>query len=197
MKVIAAMEIALYDIKGKWLGVPVYELHRRAVPRPDPAVLDPLRVVPRARRGRRWAWRRRARWTSWIALVDDVEKAGFRALKTNLLDPGSGQSGLPPTLDGAIDTLADQRRRGHSSARCAIACGPDMGILFDVGQEYRMGGIVQLARALEPFNLYWLEAEGFDPDALLAARQQTRTRLCHGEALIRRAGVPAVPRDAT
>ena len=63
-------------------------------------------------------------------------------------------------------------------------CGPEMGILFDVGQEYRMGGIVQLGRALEPFNLYWLEAEGFDPDALLAARRQTRTRICHGEALI-------------
>ena len=61
-----------------------------------------------------------------------------------------------------------------------------MGILFDVGQEYRMGGIVQLARALEPFDLYWLEAEGFDPDALLAAREQTRTRICHGEALIGR-----------
>ena len=26
MKVLAAIEIALYDIKGKWLGVPVYEL---------------------------------------------------------------------------------------------------------------------------------------------------------------------------
>ncbi len=72
-----------------------------------------------------------------------------------------------------------------------------MGILFDVGQEYRMGGIVQLARALEPFNLYWLEAEGFDPDALLAAKEQTRTRICHGEALIGAAGLPAVLRAAT
>jgi L-alanine-DL-glutamate epimerase-like enolase superfamily enzyme len=26
MKVLAAIEIALYDIKGKWLGVPVYDL---------------------------------------------------------------------------------------------------------------------------------------------------------------------------
>jgi galactonate dehydratase len=26
MKVMAAVELALYDIKGKWLGVPVYEL---------------------------------------------------------------------------------------------------------------------------------------------------------------------------
>ena len=44
----------------------------------------------------------------------------------------------------------------------------------------------QLARALEPFNLYWLEVESFDPDALLTAREQTTTRLCHGESLIRR-----------
>ena len=34
-----------------------------------------------------------------------------------------------------------------------------------------MGGIVQLGRALEPFNLYWLEVEGFDPDALLEAKR--------------------------
>jgi len=61
-----------------------------------------------------------------------------------------------------------------------------MGILFDVGQEYRHGGIIELGRALEPFDLYWLEAEGFDADALLTARRGTRTRLCHGEALIRR-----------
>ena len=64
--------------------------------------------------------------------------------------------------------------------------GPNMGILFDVGQEYRMGGIVQLGRALEPFNLYWLEAEGFDPDALLAARRRRGRGICHGEALIGR-----------
>jgi len=121
---------------------------------------------------------------SWIALVDDVERAGFRALKTNLLVPGLA-SGLPPTLDGAID-------RSRIDAAVAFVgalrdrVGPAMGILFDVGQEYRHGGIVQLARALEPFNLYWLEAEGFDPDALLTARRRTRTRLCHGEALIRR-----------
>jgi len=121
---------------------------------------------------------------SWVALVDDVEKAGFRALKTNLLIPGLA-SGLPPTLDGAID-----KWRVNAAVDFVAAlrdrCGPDMGILFDVGQEYRMGGIVQLGRALEPYDLYWLEAEGFDPDALLAAKGQTRTRICHGEALIGR-----------
>lgn len=183
MKVIAAIEIALYDIKGKWLGVPVYELlgglYRDRLPLywshfASYRVLDaPSLGVPRAET-----------IADYVALVDDVERAGFRALKTNLLIPGL-ETGLPPTLNGAID-----RWRINAAVEFVGAlrerCGSDMGILFDVGQEYRMGGIVQLARALEPFNLYWLEAEGFDPDALLSARRQTRTRICHGEALIRR-----------
>ena len=183
MKVIGALDIALHDIKGKWLGVPVYELlggrYRDRIPLywshfasyraidPEALGVEPARSL-----------------ASWIALVDDVERAGFRALKTNLLVPGL-TSGLPPTLDGAIDrTRIDAAVAFVGALRERV--GPAMGIMFDVGQEYRMGGIVRLARALEPFDLYWLEAEGFDPDALLSARRQTRTRICHGEALIRR-----------
>ncbi len=183
MKVIAAIEIALYDIKGKWLGVPVYDLfgglYRERIPLywshfasyraidPEAMGVEPARTLE-----------------SWLGLVDDVERAGFRALKTNLLVPGLA-SGLPPTLDGAIDTFRIDAAVDFVGA-LRDRVGPAMGILFDVGQEYRHGGIVRLARALEPFGLYWLEAEGFDPDALLTAQRQTRTRLCHGEALIRR-----------
>jgi L-alanine-DL-glutamate epimerase-like enolase superfamily enzyme len=195
MKVIAALDLALYDIKGKWLGVPVYDLigglYRDRIPlywshygryrATDSEALraEPLRMLD-----------------DWLALVDDVERAGFRALETDLLMPGLA-SGRPPTLDGAID-------RRHISAAVDLVgalrerCGPDMDILLDVGHEYRMGGIVQLARALEPFDLYWLEAAGFDPDALLAARQQTRTRICHGGALIgRQAFRPFLERHVT
>ena len=183
MKVIGALDIALYDIKGKWLGVPVYELlgglYRERIPLywshfasyraidPEALGVEPARTLD-----------------SWIALVDDVERAGFRALKTNLLVPGL-TTGLPPTLDGAIDRFRIDAAVDFVGA-LRERVGPSMGIMFDIGQEYRMGGIVRLARALEPFDLYWLEAEGFDPDALLSARRQTRTRICHGEALIRR-----------
>jgi galactonate dehydratase len=181
MKVIAALDLALYDIKGKWLGVPAYELigglYRDRIP------LYWSEFANRTVDGR-------------LALVDEVERAGFRALKTTLLIRGL-ESGHRPSLGGAID-------RGRINAAVDFVgalrqrCGPDMGILFDVGQDYRMGGIVQLARALEPFDLYWLEAEGFDPDALLAARQQTRTRICHGAALIgRQAFRPFLERHVT
>jgi galactonate dehydratase len=183
MKVLAAIEIALYDIKGKWLGVPVYELlgglYRDRLPLywshfasyraidPEALGVEPARTMD-----------------SWIALVDDVEAAGFKALKTNLLVPGL-TTGLPGTLYGAIDRYRIDAAVAFVGALRERA-GPDMGILFDVGQEYRHGGIIELGRALEPFGLYWLEAEGFDADALLTARRGTRTRLCHGEALIRR-----------
>jgi len=183
MKVLAAIEIALYDIKGKWLGVPVYELlgglYRDRLPLywshfasyraidPEALGVEPARTLD-----------------SWLALVDDVEAAGFKALKTNLLVPGLA-SGLPPTLYGAIDRYRIDAAVAFIGA-LRDRVGKDMGILFDVGQEYRHGGIIELGRALEPFDLYWLEAEGFDADALLTARRGTRTRLCHGEALIRR-----------
>jgi L-alanine-DL-glutamate epimerase-like enolase superfamily enzyme len=181
MKVMAAVELALYDIKGKWLGVPVYDLigglYRERIPLYWSHFAS-YRVLDWEALG----VERPETIESWVALVDDVESAGFRALKTNLLVPGLA-SGLPPTLDGAIDRWRIDQAVAFVGA-LRDRCGPDMGILFDVGQEYRMGGIVQLAKALEPFDLYWLEAEGFDPDALLSAREQTRTRICHGEALI-------------
>lgn len=183
MKVLAAIDIALWDIKAKWLGVPVYELlgglYRDRIPlywshfASNRALFAADMGTPPAET-----------LESWIALTDDVVRAGYKALKTNLLIPGRPPH-LPAPLDGAIDReaiAAAVRFVGALRERL----GPDFGILFDVGQEYRMGAIVQLARALEPFNLYWLEAESFDPDALLAVRGQTRTRLCHGESLIRR-----------
>jgi galactonate dehydratase len=168
MKVIAALDLALYDIKGKWLGVPVYEL---------------IGGLYRDRIPLYWSqYASQRAFPAELELVDKVKRAGFRGLRTTLPNPGL-RSGHQPSLDGAID-------RGRINAAVDFVgalrerCGPDMGILIDVGPEYLMGGIVQLARALEPFDLYWLEVDGFDPDALLAARQQTRTRICHGAALI-------------
>ena len=120
----------------------------------------------------------------WLALVDDVEAAGFRALKTNLLVPGLA-SGLPPTLDGAIDRFRIDAAVAFVGA-LRERVGPKMGILFDVGQEYRHGGIVELGAGAGAVRPVLAGGGGVRPDALLTAREQTRTRLCHGEALIRR-----------
>lgn len=183
MTVIAALDLALYDIKGKWLGVPVYDLigglYRERIPLYRSGFVsrrDRGADAPPAEDG--------GAPVDWLARADEVERSGFRALKIDLQSAGL-RTGVQPTLDGAFD------RRLIATAVEIVGtlrgrCGPDMGIMLDLGQEYRTGGIVQLARALESLDLYWLEVDGLDADGLLAARQQTRTRICHGKALIGR-----------
>ena len=113
---------------------------------------------------------------------------GYDVLKTNLMqeprEPG-GPTRLAPYADGAmLSETIDEAVKWIGTIRDVV--GPDIGISVDVQFDYRMGAIVQLARALEPFDLYWLEVESFDAQALRAASEQTTTRLCHGESLIRR-----------
>jgi L-alanine-DL-glutamate epimerase-like enolase superfamily enzyme len=186
VKVLAAIDLALWDIKAKWLGVPVYELlggrFRDRIPLywshfASYRALWPDVVGAEAS----------STYREWAEGARDVVASGFKVLKTNLVQ--EGVAGGPPTLptyrDGAIDRRTlDEAVKWIGTIRDVV--GPGIGISLDVQFDYRMAGIVQLARALEPLDLYWLEVESFDPDALLAAREQTTTRLCHGESLIRR-----------
>jgi L-alanine-DL-glutamate epimerase-like enolase superfamily enzyme len=186
VKVLAAIDLALWDIKAKWLGVPVYQLigglFRDRIPLYWSHFATYRAIWPHVV-GQAPTFT----YADWAAGAREVVDRGFKVLKTNLIQEGVavGPPTLPTYLDGAID------RRTIDAAVAWIGTlrdvvGPSIGIAVDVQFDYRMGGIVQLARALEPFNLYWLEVESFDPDALLAAREQTTTRLCHGESLIRR-----------
>ena len=42
--------------------------------------------------------------------------------------------------------------------------GPDVGIALDVGFHFKLGGAARLARALEPYDLMWLETETLGRD---------------------------------
>ena len=186
MKVLAAIDMALYDIKAQWLGVPVYELlggrFRDRIPLYWSHFATYRAIWPEV-----VGVAPQSTYREWAEGARDVVAQGYKVLKTNLIqEAGPGQRArLPAYRDGVIDKRTiDEAVTWIGTLRDVV--GPTIGISVDVQFDYRMGGIVQLARALEPFDLYWLEVEDLDPDALLAARQQTRTRLCHGESLIRR-----------
>ena len=66
--------------------------------------------------------------------------------------------------------------------------GPDCAIALDVAFVYKMVGIRKLAKALEPFNILWLEAETLDPEALRSVRESTSTPICIGESFYRTQG---------
>jgi galactonate dehydratase len=61
--------------------------------------------------------------------------------------------------------------------------GPDVGIALDVAFRFKLGGAIKLARAMEPYDLMWLEVESFDPAALRLVRESTDTTICTGESL--------------
>ena len=68
------------------------------------------------------------------------------------------------------------------------ALGRDVAVGLDVAFGFRMGGILKLAHALEPFNILWLESESLDAEVLRTARLSTSTPLCIGESLYRTEG---------
>src|SRR5207249_210457 len=50
--------------------------------------------------------------------------------------------------------------------------GRDVDILVDLNFNFRTEGFVKVARALEPFDLFWVEIDSFDPAALQYIRSR-------------------------
>jgi L-alanine-DL-glutamate epimerase-like enolase superfamily enzyme len=54
-------------------------------------------------------------------------------------------------------------------------------ILLDINYNFKTEGAIRIARALEPYNLFWIEHDNEDPDALAQLKASTSTILCSGE----------------
>jgi galactonate dehydratase len=188
-KAIAGVELALWGIKAKALGVPVYELF-------GGPLRDRVRLywshcgTTRARYGDRLGTPPLRSYEDIAALGREVVQRGFSALKTNIVMPGDPASVyfpgfepglgttdgvLTPTITGAIERLIGTLRE---------AVGPDVGIALDLNYNFRTEGVLRIAKALEPFDLQWLEYDTWDPQALLQIKQSTSTRIASCESLV-------------
>jgi len=184
---IAAIENACLDIKGKALGVPVYELLGGAVRDRMPVYWSRCGVL-RARCAELFGGKVIDRPP--VRTIDDLKSAarearerGFTALKTNVLlfDEKGGRQFAPgmigagaghPELnltDAVLDALVGQLTALHDGA------GPEVRLLLDLNFNYKPEGLRRIAKAVEPFNLLWLEMDLFDPKALGLIRQSTTT----------------------
>ena len=188
-KGIAGVELALWDLKAKALGVPVYELF-------GGPLRDRVRLywshcgTTRARHAEILGTPPLRSYDDIAALGREVIRRGFTALKTNIVIPGdpatvyfpgfaSGAGTtdgvVTPSILGAIDRLLGTFRE---------AVGPEVGIALDLNYNFRTEGALRIAKALERFDLQWLEYDNWDPQALLQIKQSTTTRICSGESLI-------------
>ena len=181
---IAAIENACLDIKAKALGIPAYALFGGPFRERIPLYWSHC--------ASRRVWRRDLFEDKWgfppVRSLDDIRqvgrdvvKRGFKALKTNPCDlmPGwtkfsSGFRAMPGFLDrrpdnrfiGEITQLLEAFRDG---------IGPETGIMIDLNFNQRTDGFIKVARAVEPFNLTWLEIDIHDPEALALIRRSART----------------------
>ena len=187
-KAMSGIDSALWDIRGKVMNVPVWQLlggKMRDEMRLYWSHCGALRAQPdrAARLGVPGV-----RTTDDVKrLAEEVVERGYTAIKTNLFP----LEDRPDTtwVRNAFSTHAgDAPGPVLRNAEAIVSAfrevlGPDIGIALDVAFTFKLGGAIKLARAMEPYDLMWLETETFDPEALRTIRESTRTPICTGESL--------------
>lgn len=165
-RAIAGIELALWELKRKALGVPVHELFggpvrerqrlywshcgsSRAQPRADRRASD--RLVRHDRAPRRWASRR-----------------AISALKTNVVIPGTparthGFGGGPTDQTVPVEIL---RAIERLLAAFTEGVGPDVEIALDLNFHYKPEAAVTICRVSEQLNMLWGEVDMYEPHGL-------------------------------
>src|SRR4029077_1033083 len=128
------------------------------------------------------------------AAAREARERGFRALKTNLLlfDANGGRQFAPGMTGAGIghpelnldDHILDAMLAQLSALR--EGAGPGVRLLLDLNFNYKPEGLRRIAKAVEPFNLLWLEMDMFEPKALALIRQSTTTPIGSFETTVAR-----------
>ena len=152
---LSAIDIALWDIRGKALNLPVWQLvggHRERVPTYASGAL--MRTFP----------------------LDHLLKAGprlvekgFRQMKTQLALPGD----TSPRIE------VDRIRRMRESI------GPDIDLMCDINQRWRVEQAIDIGSRIEDVRLFWLEdvTTADDYQGLARVTDALTTPVCGGEYL--------------
>jgi galactonate dehydratase len=169
---ISGIEQALWDIKGKALGVPIYELL-------GGHVRDKVRVY------------------AWIAGDDPGDAADDARAKVE-----AGYTALKMNVTGAMNWIETPRQLEAAEARLESirnAVGPDIGIGLDFHGRVHKGVAKQLAKRLEPYNPMFYEELilSENNEALLEIRRHTSVPIATGERLFTRWGFKEVLKSGT
>ncbi|MBV9522066.1 MAG: mandelate racemase/muconate lactonizing enzyme family protein [Alphaproteobacteria bacterium] len=175
---IGAIDQALWDIKGKALGLPVHELL-------GGKCRESVRVYANG-------WSFRAADTSALArAAEKVVADGYGALKlyplaTNL---GDAHGKIAHVERRSADPAAIQRAVERVKAVRA-AVGPGIALMVDMSAELTSDAIIALGRRLEEFDILFFEepVDPFDIEALKKVSDEVAIPIAVGERLYTRYG---------
>jgi galactonate dehydratase len=113
---------------------------------------------------------------SFAKLAEDALKAGFDAVKLAPWD------GMPRRGDAA--KIAEATKQGIDCiAAVRRAIGPKVDLLVDAHANFNRERGLELARQMEPYNLFWLEEVAAGHEDLAAINRAARMPTAGGEAL--------------
>ena len=173
-----AIENALLDAKAKRLGVPVYALIggklRDRIPlywshcatwrinhptyyKPEITSLDGVKAIGR-----------------------EVREKGFSACKTNIFIYEDGKNprgwragfGSPYYPELNIDSTVLRNLRMHLEA-LDDGAGPDVDLLLDLNFNAKTEGYVKILRAIAHFDMFWIEIDTYNAEALGYIRRKS------------------------
>jgi len=189
---VAAIENALLDIKGKALGVPVYDLFGGAVRTRIPVYWSHCGSY-RARYPELLGVPRVKTYDDLARLGEEVKRRGFRALKTNVAlsdgktlssyRPGFGYSKGYPELNWDADIV---QAAVNTVSAFRAGAGPSMGIMMDLNFNYKTEGFRRIAAAVADVGLTWLEIDTHDAPSLALLRRDAPCPIASGETLCER-----------
>ena len=187
-KAIGGIENALWDLKAKSLGIPVYELF-------GGPVRDRIRLYwSHCGTSRVRAWEvlgkpQIAQYEDLAAFGEEVQASGYTALKTNIAVLGDNPYVYMP---GFFKSVGDPGLNADREILVAIdrwigglrdAVGDAVGIAVDLNFNFRTEGYIKVGRLLEQYDPLWLEIDSYDPDALRQIKDSIRMPVASCENL--------------
>jgi len=167
---ISGVDIALWDIVGKWSGLPVYQLLGGAYRTRIPLYANNwFRRVPRTP-------------DAYAEAARKIVAQGYGALK---FDPLTAVD--PDSRDATVAEL-EAAARLVDAVRTAV--GPGIEIAIDTHARLNVPSVIRLAEVLEPYRLWFLEEPvgPENPEAMADVRRRVRVPICTGERLFTRHG---------
>jgi galactonate dehydratase len=164
--IISGIDIALWDIRGKVLGLPISELFGGPLREGVPIYCHPKDA------------------TSVEGAVQHaaaIKATGQKALKTDPWQPHHEEE-----ANGYQTGKLSAEAENHGVELIAAVretVGPDFEILIDNHGRFDVPTAIRLANALEPYNIFWFE-EPVPPEsyhALKQVKENTNIPICIGE----------------